>query len=227
MALLERTIVEDAIFHCIDEIPPGTRYVPPQLLTVDEFYEMIDEESPAELDEGAIVMPSPVGLHHEDCFVFLVMLLRGFVDARAMGTVLGSRFKSRLGPRTAREPDILFVSKARNHLVQPLEVNGAPDLVVEIINSNKGRSEAMDKVAQYERAGVVELWLVDLPKRRVHKLLLAEGAYCEEILEEGGQLTSSAIPGFHIAVDVLFSAPGHYPPAVTSFQELLTTSEQG
>jgi Uma2 family endonuclease len=225
MALLERTLVEDAIFETVDEIPPGTRYVPPHLLTVDEFYDMIDERSPAELDEGAIVMPSPVGLHHEDCFAFLLTLLRGFVNARELGQVLGSRFKSRLGPRTAREPDILFVSTARRHLVEKLEVNGAPDLVVEIINSDKGRSEALDKVPQYERAGVAELWLVDLLKRHVQKLLLVDGSFQAEILEEGGTLISMTIPGFGIPVAVLLSSPGHYPSELAILQQLL--AEEG
>src|SRR5438309_332577 len=149
MALLERLVVKRAKpLKSVSEIPPGTRYVPERLLTVDEFYELIGEDSPAELDEGAIVMPSPISLLHEDCFGFLFSLLRMYVDARGLGTVLGSRFKTRLGLRIAREPDILFVSSARRALVRRLEVDGGPDLVVEIINSEKGRSEALAKVPQ-------------------------------------------------------------------------------
>ena len=58
MAMLERIEVTDAgPITSVRELEPGTRYVPPQRLTVDEFYELIDEKTRAELDEGAIVGP--------------------------------------------------------------------------------------------------------------------------------------------------------------------------
>jgi Uma2 family endonuclease len=223
MALLERITVERAKpLRSVEDIPPGTRYVPERLLTVDEFYEMISEDSRAELDEGAIVMPSPAGFWHEDCFGFLFFLLRGFVDARRLGVVLGSRSKVRLGQRIAREPDILFVAESRRELVQRLDVSGGPDLVVEIINSDKGRSEALAKVHQYRNAGVAELWLVDLPARRVIQMLLVGGEYDETILAGEAVLAASTIAGFRLPVALLFSAPGEYPPAYGILQRLLS-----
>lgn len=223
MALLERITVERAEpLRSVEDIPPGTRYIPERPLTVDEFYEMIGEESRAELDEGAIVMPSPAGFWHEDCFGFLFALLRSYVDARRLGVVLGSRSKVRLGQRIAREPDILFVTESRRELVQRLDVDGAPDLVVEIINSDKGRSEALAKVHQYRNAGVAELWLVDLPAHRVMQLLLRGGEYEETSLEGEAALTAATVPGFRLPVALLFSAPGKYPPAFPILQSLLS-----
>jgi Uma2 family endonuclease len=225
MALLERVVVREAKpLKSVADIPPGTRYVPERLLTVDEFYDLIDEDSPAELDEGAIVMPSPTSAYHEDCFLFLGSLLRIYVDAIGLGIVLGSRAKSRLDLRTAREPDILFVSTARRHLVRDLEVDGAPDLVVEIINSDKGRSEAFAKVPQYERAEVAELWLIDLPRRRVHFLTLRSGTFEETLLAEGDTLRSGVVSGFCIPVSVLFSPAGQYPAGWPMLQELLQST---
>jgi Uma2 family endonuclease len=223
MALLERITVERAKpLRSVEDIPPGSRYVPERLLTVDEFYEMIGEDSRAELDEGAIVMPSPVSLHREDCFAFLLSLLRAFVDTRGLGIVLGSRFRIRLAPRTAREPDVLFVRSSRRHLVRNLEVDGGPDLVVEIIDSDKGRSEALAKVHQYRSAGVAELWLVDLPVRRFTQMLLAGGEYEERVLDEEALLGAATIPGLRISVGLLFSNPGEYPPAFPILQSLLS-----
>lgn len=206
MALLERILVEPAEpLGAVSDLPPGTRYVPERPLTVDEFYELIDEDSPAELDEGAIIMPSPAGYRHEDCFGLLQALLRTYVGARDLGVVLGAHSKVRLGPRTAREPDLLFVAKERRHLVTELEVTGPPDLVVEIINSPKGRSEALAKVPQYRDAGVHEVWLIDLVDQRVSQLLLGDGEYVESVLTGERELQSAAIPGFHIAVSTLLA----------------------
>jgi Uma2 family endonuclease len=224
MALLERLTVEEVQpFPSVADIPPGTRYVPEKPLTVDEFYELIDDDSPAELDEGAIVMPSPAGLHHEDCFGFLFSLLRLYAESRGLGTVLGSRSKARLGVRTAREPDISFVSAGRaDELLKPLEIAGGPDLVVEIIASNKGRSEAIAKVPQYQQASVGELWLIDLRLRRVTQLLLENVAFRETVLTETDTLQAAMIPGFRLSASLLFSPPGKYPPALPILQALLS-----
>src|SRR5262249_37179778 len=157
----------------------GSRYVPEQPLTVDEFYDQIAEDSPAELDEGAVVMPSPPSLQHEDSGCFLLSLLRLYVNALGLGVVVGSRMKVRLGLRIAREPDICFVSNERRHLLRDQEIAGAPDLVVEIVTSDKGRSEALAKRPQYETAGVAEFWLLDIPRRRLHVLSLQENIYRE------------------------------------------------
>jgi Uma2 family endonuclease len=222
MALLERVVVREAKpLRSVAEIPPGSRYVPERPLTVDEFYALIDERSPAELDDGAIVMPSPVSIHHEDCFTFLLSLLRLYVTERQAGIVVGSRFKARLGPRTAREPDILFVSTGRMELVGELEVSGAPDLVVEIINSDKARSEALAKAPQYEQAGVAELWLIDLPRKQVSQRLLGAGLYEETLLGAEDTLEAQTVPGFRIAVSLLLSPAGKYPPELPILQELL------
>lgn len=141
--------------------------------------------------------------------------------------MLGSRTKTRLGARVAREPDILFVSAARAGIVQRLEVAAGPDLAVEIIGSDKGRSEALAKVPQYERAGVAELWLIDLLRRQVHLLRLEPGGYAETLRREGDALQSSMVDGFQLDVSLLFSAPGKYPSAWPILQRLLGEGEAG
>jgi Uma2 family endonuclease len=222
MALLERLSVKPTKeLTSLAKLRPGTRYVPERLLTVDEFYELIDEDSPAELDGGAVVMPSPVSFQHEDGFSFLLGVLRSYVNALGLGVVVGSRMKVRLALRTAREPDISFISTARKHLIQAQEIAGPPDLIVEIVTSDTGRSEALAKVPQYETAGVTELWLLDFPRRRVHFLVLKGGAYQETVLGEGDTLTSKVVPGFRLAVSVLLSPAGQFPSEVTIVQQLL------
>lgn len=222
MPLLERITVETAApLRSVEDIPPGSRYVPERPLTVDEFYDLIDEDSRAELDEGAIVMPSPVGFWHEDCFGFLFSVLPSYVDARKLGVVLGSRSKVRLGERTAREPDILFVAQERREIVTRLDISGGPDLVIEIINSPKGRSEALAKVPQYARGEVKELWLIDLLRQTVTQMRLAGGQYEEQVLEVGSELVSQAIAGFHLPVSVICSNEGEYPAPLLILQKLL------
>lgn len=213
MALLERVKVESADgVTSLAELPPGTRYVPDRPLTVDEFYDLIDEESPAELDEGAVVMPSPVNVQHEDAVCFLLGLLRLYVDTLGLGLVVGSKMKVRLGVRIAREPDILYVAKENRSRIKQLEIAGPPDLVVEIVTSAKGRSEALAKRPQYEAAGAPEYWMLDCLLKRFHLHVLNDGIYTETVLSPDDIVESGVLPGFRVAVSVLLSPAGQFPP---------------
>ena len=60
------------------------------------------------------------------------------------------------------QPDLLFVSREREHLLSGGEnVRGAPDLVVEILSAATAGRDRGYKRALYGRHGVVEYWLVD------------------------------------------------------------------
>lgn len=228
MGLLEHVTVErTSELTSLSDLPPGTRYIAERPLTVDEFYALVDEESPAELDDGVVVMPSPVNIQHEDCRGFLAGILRLYVDALGLGLVLDSRVKVRLGLRTAREPDICFLSNARKRLLRQQEIAGAPDLVVEIITSDRGRSEALAKRPQYERAGVDELWLVDFTLRQVRQLILKDQVYEETVLVDGDTLESGVVAGFRVAVSLLFTPAGEYPYQWPVVQALLKQRQAG
>jgi Uma2 family endonuclease len=222
MPLLERTRISPTKeLTSLRHLRPGTRYVPDRLLTVDEFFALTDEDVRAELDEGVIVIMPPVNLIHEQVFGFLYRLLGDFVEAMDLGIVLGSRASVRLSLRTAREPDIFFVSMMRLGILKEREIAGAPDLVIEIISSDTGRREAYTKQPQYEAAGVQELWFVDLPRRQVRICQLTEGVYEEAAQAEGETAVSRVVPGFRVAVSALLSPLGQFPRVDELLKELL------
>ena len=60
------------------------------------------------------------------------------------------------------QPDLLFVSRERDHLLSGGDnVRGAPDLVVEILSAATAERDRGYKRALYARHGVAEYWLVD------------------------------------------------------------------
>jgi Uma2 family endonuclease len=58
-------------------------------------------------------------------------------------------------------PDLIYISKARAHVVTLKNLQGAPDLAIEILSPSTMRRDRNLKRAVYERAGVEEYWLVD------------------------------------------------------------------
>ena len=114
---------------------------PPYLIvkpfvTEEEFYRDASEDSDWEYLDGRILMHSPASDRHEDLFSFLMTLFRGYLDARGIGVVRGSRYPMRLDPRWSPEPDLLVVRENKRNLLRPTRLEGPADLVVEIASDS-------------------------------------------------------------------------------------------
>ena len=59
------------------------------------------------------------------------------------------------------QPDLLFISRAREHTLTDKNVRGAPDLVIEILSPSTADRDLGYKHELYGRHGVLEYWVVD------------------------------------------------------------------
>ena len=75
------------------------------------------------------------------------------------------------------EPDLLFVSSERARVLTEKNVQGAPDLVVEIGSPATRRRDEKTKLQLYERFGVQEYWVVDPDLDVIKVYRLVEGRY--------------------------------------------------
>jgi Uma2 family endonuclease len=126
-----------------------------------EFLERVRQDQKADLIDGVINMPSPEYLHHNDLGTWLTSVIRPFVEVRRLGTVVASRVAFRLADRTSPEPDVAVVRSERAHQIRAGYVDGAPDLVIEIVSPESAERDYDDKRRVYERAGVGEYWVID------------------------------------------------------------------
>jgi Uma2 family endonuclease len=59
------------------------------------------------------------------------------------------------------QPDVVFVSNQRRSIITRDGLEGAPDLVVEVLSPGTARLDRGSKRKIYARTGVKELWLAD------------------------------------------------------------------
>jgi Uma2 family endonuclease len=174
----------------------GERRIP---MTYDEWLAWASETRLSEWVDGEAIEFMPASSRHQDLVAFLVALMRFFVDLRSLGFVAPSPIEVRLSTRASREPDIVFVSKARAERVEPKRIVGAPDLVVEIISEDSVRRDRVVKRDEYTAVGVLEYWLLDCRpghEREEFLLLDESGRYREIERDADGRFRSTIVPGF-------------------------------
>ena len=112
------------------------------------------------LDGEHYVNPSP-NTKHQMASGRLVVAIGTFVHAHGLGQLFHALFDVVLSENDVLEPDLIFVSTARRAIITDANIQGAPDLVVEILSPSNHAYDERVKYHAYERFGVAEYWIVD------------------------------------------------------------------
>ena len=181
----------------------------PRKLTYDDLLALPDDGLRHELIDGEhYVTPSP-DRTHQRIVTTLVGLLWGYLERTPIGEVFVAPFDVLFSEFDVLEPDLLYISKGR--LAQVLtekNVQGAPDLVVEVGSPSTRRRDEKLKYQVYERFGVAEYWVVDpdLDVVKVHPLVDGRYVKAQELsLENGDVLTTPLLPDLEIPLTRLFA----------------------
>ena len=102
-------------------------------------------------------------------------------------------------------PDLSIFLRAPGDESDISAVGSIPDIVIEILSSNRNR-DLVRKRRLYAEAGVPEYWIFDPRNDTVLPLELRGGAYVERgILGVGDTLTTPLLPGLAIPLADLFA----------------------
>ena len=177
------------------------------VLTIADLDCTPDDGNKYELIEGEIYMSRAPSLTHQITLQNFLMSLGSYVTENPIGIVVpgpGVIFDDFNGVIS----DIVFFSNERRaEIASGDRLNGAPDLVIEIISPGT-ENERRDRVLKrrlYGRFGVKEYWLVDLINRSVEVCALGkDGLELKASYSGDDELTSSLLPGFRAMLTELF-----------------------
>ena len=181
---------------------------PKTKLTYEDYAKTPDDERWELIDGELFRMPSP-NIAHQTASLQLTLRVASFVQERDLGIVFAAPTDVVLSDTDTVEPDLLFISKERMGIITRLNVQGAPDLVVEIHSPSTTQRDLTAKRELYARHGVKEYWPIDPEARTVRILLLGDGDFVEVgIYKEGDTVTSPTLEGFSFRVEEIFPALG-------------------
>jgi Uma2 family endonuclease len=140
--------------------------LPPGPMTAEQYGQPPDLGYPTELVRGQIkVMNQPYPEHGEICAT-ITALLRNFAHPRKLGRVVGndSGVITERKPDTVRGPDVAYYSFGRvppGRLRKRRYLDVVPELAVEVKSEFDRASEINEKIAEYLKAGVLVVCVVD------------------------------------------------------------------
>lgn len=172
--------------------------------TVADYHRMAEagilrEDDRVELIEGEIVEMTPIGSRHAGCVNRLTQILSGRIEGRAVVSVQNP---IRLGERSEPQPDVALLRPRPDFYAQG---HPGPEDVFLLVEVAEGSAEVdrSVKIPLYARAGIPEVWLVDLPTERleVFRRPGPQGYQDTVRLQRGDRVSASGLPGLEPAVD--------------------------
>jgi Uma2 family endonuclease len=149
----------------------------PIRLTYEDFCALPDDGKRYEILDGDLyVSPSPFTAHQAVVGNLFVMLT-DYVRSRKLGRVFVAPYDVVLDRHDVVEPDLIYVSKANATIITHKNIQGSPDLLVEVLSDSTRERDTRDKRNIYARCGVPWYWIVDPEGPRVMELKLLERAY--------------------------------------------------
>lgn len=170
-----------------------------------EDYRKTPEDERYELIDGVLIMVAAPNMAHQRTQRKLGWRMARDVETGGLGEVFFSPCDVVLSEHTTLQPDLIFVSKENAGIITDANIQGAPDLVVEIISPSSVGTDWVTKRDLYAKHGVKEYLLIHPIDRTVWVMRLKDG-YLELVatLYEGDTLTTATIEGFSVGLSDIF-----------------------
>lgn len=131
--------------------------------TIDQYYLMsqsgaLTEDDRVELIEGEIIKMSPIGVRHASCVKRLNAL---FTEILGRKVIVSVQDPILLSTYSEPQPDLCLLRPRADFYADEHPSPADVFLVVEVADTSVGYDRE-EKVPLYARAGIAEVWLIDL-----------------------------------------------------------------
>lgn len=171
----------------------------------DDIWDTPEDGNRYEVVDGELYVSPPPLESHQRASVNLLGFLWQHVRQHRLGRLYSAPFGVVLDDENGVQPDLVYVSREREGLLVERGLEGAPDLVVEILSRSTQARDRGVKMKRYAASGIPHYWIVDPRTRTLEAYRLAEEGY--ELAGShgpGSVFSPELFPGLEIPIDELW-----------------------
>ena len=182
----------------------ATSLIEKKKYTYEDYLKTPDDKR-YELIEGELLMtPSPI-TNHQRISGRIEFALRKFVSENDLGEVFDAPYDVYLDDENVVQPDMMFISKGRSKIIGEKNLQGAPDLVIEILSESTAYRDLIQKKKLYAKFGVKEYWIVVPEEKTIDIYSLKDKSYLlYKSYGKDATLESMSLRGFRIELKNIF-----------------------
>lgn len=164
-------------------------------LSADEYLALPDDGFKYQVINGVVVMSPRPTPRHQLVLSAINAQLFGYLESNPIATAF-PEVDVRFAPDLVYCPDLVVLS-AGKLANAARRIDAVPDLVIEVVSPGSESMDRRTKLADYERFGVTEYWIVSATDPvAVQVLRLHDGRFAEAPPAGSDRIESVAIKGF-------------------------------
>lgn len=174
--------------------------------TYQDYLNLLDDGKRHEVINGELIMVAAPSTFHQTVLINLVNELKNFLNKEKSGKMFCAPTDVKLSESNVVQPDIIFISQERLNIITDNNVDGVPDLIIEILSPGTAYYDLIEKKEIYERFEVKEYWIVDPNKHRVEIYNNVNQQFeLNQRIDLTGVVKSLVIKGFEVTLENIFS----------------------
>lgn len=152
------------------------------------------------LEGNLIKEPSPSVMHQRVSRHLHRILEDYFIKVDPGGEIFAAPLDVTFSNITVVQPDLLYIPGNQKKIIKEKRIDGAPELVVEILSPYNLRKERLQKMKIYRKVEIKHYWLVDPEEKTLECFALRDGTYTllasgmDEDIVEHPDFTDMRIP---------------------------------
>lgn len=171
-----------------------------------EDYLGLGEESRYQLINGELIMSPSPSLRHQLVLGNLYTIFKEVSTSNSSVAILAP-IDIYFDKKNVFQPDLVLVSKERKHILSERGMEGAPDLIVEILSPSNSKYDRYEKREKYSQFGVREYWLVDPSNDSIELFHLEKNPDKPAIYQiEKGKINSIVFPELTLNLEKIFES---------------------
>lgn len=169
--------------------------------TYEDLLALGEDRFRHEIIDGVHFMSAAPNLRHQRIVRDLGYVIHAWLKRHPIGEMWGLAVDVVFTKHDVVEPDIIYVSNERREILTDANIQGAPDLVVEVLSPSTRKWDEIDKRRLYAEKNVPEFWIID-PRRNTVRVIRHGDEVAQ--LSADDTLTTPLLPGLEIRLAEIF-----------------------